>query len=88
LLRRQCTLSNARFALSVEPANKALPARVEEVKARRNAGLPTVPSEFAVELSTNPFLRAGLPEVKALLGMSSASDSEVFGEVRTRKDRF
>jgi len=82
------TLSNARFALSVEPANKALLARVEEVKARRGAGLPTVPSELSVELATNPFLRARLPEVKALLGMSSASDSEVFGEVRTRKDRF
>ncbi|MCY4543111.1 MAG: hypothetical protein OXB95_12095 [Rhodobacteraceae bacterium] len=34
------------------------------------------------------FLRAGLPEVKALFGMSSASDSEVFGEFRTRKDSF
>jgi hydroxyacylglutathione hydrolase len=43
---------------------------------------------LAEELATNPFLRASQPEIKALLGLSQASDAEVFAEIRARKDRF
>lgn len=82
------TLSNARFALTIEPDNAALQKRFEDVEARRKTSLPTVPSLLSLELETNPFIRAGLPEVKAGLGMSSASDVEVFATIRTRKDNF
>lgn len=51
------TEANLRFALTVEPANAALRARVERVTALRAAGLPSVPSTLGEEKATNPFLR-------------------------------
>ncbi len=53
------TQSNARFAVTVEPDNSALAARVAAIDARRAQGLPTVPFTIADELATNPFVRAG-----------------------------
>jgi hydroxyacylglutathione hydrolase len=54
------------FALThVEPDNAVLQARLEEAKARRAAGLPTVPSTLALEKATNPFLRLSAPQVAA-----------------------
>ena len=53
------TQSNGRFALSVEPANDALVARMAEVDRQRAAGEPTVPTTIAEEQATNPFMRAG-----------------------------
>jgi hydroxyacylglutathione hydrolase len=52
------TQSNGRFALSVEPANEALVARMAEVDRLRAAGEPTVPTTIAQEQATNPFMRA------------------------------
>ncbi|RME64928.1 MAG: hydroxyacylglutathione hydrolase, partial [Alphaproteobacteria bacterium] len=52
------TQANGRFALTVEPDNPALAARMKAVDAARAAGQPTVPSTLADELATNPFLRA------------------------------
>lgn len=82
------TASNAKFALTIEPENKDLQARVAEIEATRAKGGFTVPSNFGVELATNPFMRADQPEVKAVLGMQDKSDAEVFDEIRTRKDNF
>ena len=82
------TVSNGRFALTIEPANAALISRVAAVADLRAQGRPTVPSSLAEELATNPFLRAGLPAVKALVGLPGAADAEVFAEIRRRKDRF
>lgn len=82
------TATNARFALTIEPGNSALRARADAVFAATKAGTPTVPSLLADELETNPFLRAGLPEMKEALGMQGEDDVAVFAEIRTRKDRF
>ena len=82
------TTANARFALSVEPENQALKARRAEIEEARAAGRPTVPSRLDVEKATNPFLRAGLPEVKSAIDMKGAADAEVFAEIRRRKDAF
>lgn len=82
------TAANARFALTIEPGNAALISRAEAVEAARRDGRPTVPSLLSEELATNPFLRAGLPEVKRAVGMPEAGDAEVFAEIRGRKDRF
>ncbi len=68
------TEANARFALSVDPDNAALKARVEEVHRLRAAGRPTVPSVLADERAANPFLRA--------------ADAATFADLRARKDRF
>ena len=82
------TLSNARFALSVDPDNSRLQARVREFEAMRERGQPTIPTVLADELDTNPFLRADDPALAAAIGMPGADPVAVFGEVRTRKDNF
>jgi hydroxyacylglutathione hydrolase len=56
------TLSNGRFAVTVEPDNAALAERMDEVEALRERGEPTVPTTIALELATNPFMRAGSVE--------------------------
>lgn len=52
------TLSNGRFALTVEPDNEALRTRIAEAEAQRAAGEPTLPATLDGERATNPFLRA------------------------------
>jgi hydroxyacylglutathione hydrolase len=80
--------ANARFALTVDPDNKALQARAAEIDRQRAAGQPTVPTRLDAERAANPFLRAGDPAIRKRLGLESASDVEVFAEIRRRKDRF
>src|SRR4051794_23090504 len=82
------TQSNGHFALTLEPGNAALKARMEEVAATRQAGRPTVPSTLGLEKKTNPFLRPDSAEIRKSLGMETASDVAVFGEIRARKDKF
>jgi len=82
------TQSNARFALTVDPGNPALISRSKAIDAARAMGRPTVPSSLSEELATNPFLRAGDADIRAHLGMEGASDTDVFAEIRARKDRF
>jgi hydroxyacylglutathione hydrolase len=82
------TQTNARFALTVDPDNKALQARAAEIDRQRAAGKPTVPSTLGEERKANPFLRAADPAIRKKLGMEKASDAEVFAEIRGRKDRF
>jgi len=82
------TAANARFALTIEPDNAALKTRADAVATARAKGDPTVPSTLSEELATNPFLRAGLVEVKTAIGMEGAEDTAVFAEIRSRKDHF
>lgn len=82
------TAANAKFALSIDPDNPRLISRAEAVEKARSKGQPTVPSVLREELETNPFLRAGDPDLQARLGMSGADPADVFAEIRTRKDRF
>jgi len=59
------TLSNLRFARTVEPGNAAL--REHEIRciALRERGEPTLPSTIALERRINPFLRCSEPAVSA-----------------------
>lgn len=82
------TQSNGRFALTLEPGNAALTARMDEVIASRQAGKPTVPSTMGLEKKTNPFLRPDSVEIRKSLGMEKADNVAVFGEIRARKDKF
>jgi len=82
------TESNARFAVSIEPDNAALAARVAVVKATRARGLPTVPSTMGEETRTNPFLRADDPALAHAMAMDGADPVAVFAAVRGAKDRF
>ena len=82
------TAANARFALTVEPENHALKARMDKIHMLRGQNIPTVPSLLKEERATNPFLRTHIATVKSQLGLSQASDEETFVEMRRRKDRF
>jgi hydroxyacylglutathione hydrolase len=42
----------------VEPDNEKLVERMAEVETARAAGIATVPTTIALELATNPFMRA------------------------------
>lgn len=82
------TAQNAKFALSIEPENRALIDRVRRISEARARGEDTMGPTLGLEMKTNPFLRAGLPEVKNAIGMEGAPDAEVFAEIRRRKDAF
>lgn len=82
------TLENYEFALTVEPENRIVKRRLEQVRSLVEAGRQVVPSTIREERATNPFLRAVDPALKAALGMPQASDVAAFAELRRRKDRF
>lgn len=82
------TEANARFALTVEPANEALKQRAEEVQRLRAAGVPTVPTTVGLEKETNPFLRAASKSLRATLGLEDATNVEVLARTRALKDAF
>lgn len=82
------TAANGKFAMTIEPGNAALVARVQAVASARAAGIPTVPSTLKEELETNPFLRGHMPEVQASVGLNNADAGEVFARVRQAKDNF
>lgn len=67
------TLSNARFAMSVEPDNAALVARVAAVEAARGRGEATVPTSIGAERATNIFMRAR--DVADLAARRAAKDA-------------
>jgi hydroxyacylglutathione hydrolase len=82
------TEANGRFAATIESGNPVLKARIAEVAKLRAERKPTVPTTIAAELAANPFLRVEEPAVQAAVGMAGAEPAAVFGELRTRKDRF
>jgi len=82
------TKANIRFALTVEPNNKALLARAAAVDKLVAEKKPTIPSTMAEEREANPFLRADVPEVAAAVGLSGKPPGQVFAEIRARKDKF
>ncbi|MGH1465968.1 MAG: hydroxyacylglutathione hydrolase [Cognatishimia sp.] len=82
------TEANGRFAITVDPENAELKARVADIRQARSQNKPTVPSELALELATNPFLRCGTPAIRNAVGLPNAPTLDVFTELRRRKDNF
>jgi hydroxyacylglutathione hydrolase len=85
------TQANLRFARAVEPGNRRLSRRADEVAVARAKGWSTVPSTMALEKASNPFLRCREPEVaaSARLRASEARDEvAVFAALRKWKDSF
>ena len=82
------TLENYEFALTIEPDNKAVRQRLQEIKQTIKAGGFTVPSTISQEKTTNIFLRSGTNEIKNALKMPNAGAADVFAELRRRKDVF
>jgi hydroxyacylglutathione hydrolase len=85
------TLANLGFANWVESENPALAERGRTAQELRSTGTPTIPSELALELATNPFLRTGEPNVIAaaegFAGRRLHGHTEVFPALRQWKDQ-
>lgn len=82
------TLANGKFALSVEPENSALIARMHEVEEKRRKDIPTVPTTIGIEKATNPFMRPMSDNIQDTINLIGAPLTAVFAEVRKRKDNF
>jgi hydroxyacylglutathione hydrolase len=82
------TDANIRFAKTIEPNNKALNARAEQVTQLLGAGKATIPATIGAEKAENPFLRADNAEVAKSLGLDGSPAWKVFAEIRERKNRF
>ena len=81
------TQANGRFALTVDGTNTLLVDRMREVDAHRAEGRFTLPTTLALELATNPFLRAKNPQVQEGVGLPGADPAAVFGALRERKNK-
>ena len=79
---------NLRFAATVDPDNKAITEKLESVRKILAGGDCSVPSTIADEKKYNPFLRVNDSSIRKHLKMESASDVDVFAELRRRKDYF
>jgi hydroxyacylglutathione hydrolase len=96
------TQSNLRFALAVEPGNRALVEKLRWVAERRAKAAPdwhdataaemTIPSTIGEERATNPFMRVTSQEIVASVRAKypdTATDPiTILGRVREMKDRF
>lgn len=86
------TAANLRFALAVEPDNEDCMRYRAEVENQRSRGLPTLPSNLALENRINPFLRCGQRDVRAAAelhaGRSLVDEAAVFAVLRSWKDQF
>ncbi|PIN00877.1 Glyoxylase [Handroanthus impetiginosus] len=83
------TLSNSKFALSIEPRNEELKSYATHVAQLRNKGLPTIPTSLRKEKLCNPFLRTSSTEIRKSLNIpESADDADALGAIRRAKDNF
>ena len=82
------TQANARFALTVDPENALLAERAQEVDVLRATRRLYRAELIALELETNPFLRAANPLLQKSLGFELADPVDIFTILRERKNRF
>nr|XP_033819397.1 hydroxyacylglutathione hydrolase-like protein isoform X2 [Geotrypetes seraphini]XP_033819398.1 hydroxyacylglutathione hydrolase-like protein isoform X2 [Geotrypetes seraphini] len=82
----ECTVTNLKFALKVEPDNEAVKEKLAWAKARDDKDLPTVPSTLEDEFDYNPFMRVTEEPVQKFTGQTDPV--EVMAALRTMKDNF
>jgi hydroxyacylglutathione hydrolase len=84
------TAANARFAQTIEPDNRALTSRTQEVAALRAHNKPSLPVPLMTERATNPFLRTDSDAVIEWSRHHGVSEDRVarFAALRANKDVF
>ena len=85
------TLSNLRFAVTVDPANSELAYYQARCVALREQDKPTLPTSIAQELLINPFLRTRQPALIAAacdFDATAHDDTTVFAAIRQFKNQF
>ena len=83
------TLSNLRFAATIEPHNTAIKKHITTLT--HNPTKPSLPSTLALEKKINPFLRCHYPNVIEYASKHGAKDNspeEIFATIRHQKDIF
>jgi len=80
------TLSNLKFAITIDKDNQDLQQRLQQVVGDRQKEIPTIPSSIKIEKLTNPFLRWDNPKIKQAMGLNEPE--RVFGRLRGMKDNF
>ncbi len=86
------THDNLLFAITAEPDNQAIKARLQQVEVLCEHKEDTVPTSIALEKKVNPFLRYNHPTLKQnaeqYAGRVLKSEVEVFATVRDWKDEL
>ncbi len=82
------TLTNIAFAMTLEPSNHALQQRQLETMELRKQHIPSLPSNMAVELATNPFLRCDSVEIQSMAQLKNASKLQVFSKIRELRNHY
>ncbi|MGL5511432.1 MAG: hydroxyacylglutathione hydrolase C-terminal domain-containing protein, partial [Microcoleaceae cyanobacterium] len=80
------TLSNLKFAVTVDGANGDLQNRLVSVEKARSQNEGTIPSSIGMEKSTNPFLRWDQPALQTTA--KSQDPVQTFARIRGMKDNF
>ena len=80
------TLSNLKFAITVDADNLALQQRLQDVQRARQHDQATVPSRLDLEKQTNPFLRWDHPTLQT--AVNAKDPVQAFARIRGLKDRF
>lgn len=86
------TISNLEFALTLEPNNAAIQAKLHWAQEARAKNQPTIPSTVAEEKTINPFIRVDSQELRATITKQFPSlrldDVTVLERTRYLKDNF
>ncbi len=86
------TLSNLKFAKAVDPHNADLINWITKAQGLRDAGIPTVPTNLALEMKVNPFLRCSEEALReaaeSFSGGALVEEVDVFAAIRAWKDVF
>ena len=80
------TITNLKFALTVDKENAELAKMLEWAKQRQVERLPTIPSTIGQENEVNPFMRPSEPALQQACGCAEPLD--VFRKVRQLKNQF
>jgi hydroxyacylglutathione hydrolase len=79
---------NCLFALQIDPDNRLLQQRFEEVKALRAASKPTLPTSIGLECLTNPFLRLEELSFSNEPAMQNASGVQLLAALDAKRKLF
>ena len=82
------TSKNIAFALTIEPDNLALIARENQVIQLRLEKQPSLPTNIALELETNPFLRCNLIKLKSTFQQENTNELAVFTIIRNLRNHY
>lgn len=80
------TVSNLKFAVTVEPNNADIKNKLQESIRLRSEKNPTVPSTIGEEKKINPFMRVNLDSVKQFAKKTEVIDT--MDHIRHLKDNF